>query len=548
MGLDDSLVPRLADFGVRLLDPTSDNVARYTLERLNALLIEKSEVEEELERIESVAGQYRNKLKNLRDKIYLNRAVLAPVRKLPLEVLTIIFGFLVATSPDDLVQVGLVCTQWRKATFPSELWANIIVSRETPRFMKKVILYEERSKPCKLRVSYTQSKSLDGLPSLLGPYSPLRWKAWVALMLTADRWISLALTFDDCLSASSQIPRLKESLDLEELSVTIRRQSQGAAHEGDFGFENFDTAKMPSLRSLTILTHILPRPGLLFTKLTHLHLTDTFYSLDRPMNGIKPIPGQRIIGVLRSCPNLEDFSFNAEKTSPFVTTKDMIADQSLVAELPKLRRLHLICHYTVGYALLRTIDTYNVEDVALRLFPRDRSMADEPSVTAGEFVARCPQIRTLSLYGLNPQALLRSALLCFQRPRFGLQLLERLHLEHVSELNMIATCLNTVHQLSCTDEFWFIPRLSTLIIVANWFDVNFDEFAMVIKGRYKTNQRSGETARIQKYVVNNQDLLDGAAPGEVVSYKRPERFQQQGNLSSLPDERYVLHLPLGTLR
>ncbi|KAF8519834.1 hypothetical protein JB92DRAFT_3289822 [Gautieria morchelliformis] len=498
----------------RLLDATSDGMAQPTLE---SLFIRESEL--------------RMELKEIREE--LNRRHVPPVNKLPVELLTMIFGFLVAISPDDIVRVWSVCRKWRYASEPPELWSTIIFSRDHYAFVDKVKLYWKMSLTHPVKVSYTQSIDFR-----------LRrvWHAWQALTIHHDklqkstygskcgpkcgyncgsirrRLITFSVTFDDCKSARPWIPRIDDFPSLKALSVSIRDQSQDQEDEGEFGFERFHATKTPWLRSLNISTHILPKtPSLLFAKLTRLQVTDTFHRFKRPMNGIEPIRGKHILDVLRFCPNLEDFSFDGETSSGRVPRRDLTPAIQNV-RLLKLRHLGLICHYTVAFTVLSGIVAPNVEDVVLRIFPRDRSKeAGEPSGTAGKFVARCPKIRTLWLYGLNHNALFGTS--------SGLQLLEKLHLEHVPGLDIIANRLRAPNQLDVnTDLFWFIPRLCTLSIVANLWDVPFGLFAKAIKDRYGTNNQrtSSVPARIQKYVVNGQNLL--AAEGEVAKYSAPNRF------------------------
>ncbi|KAF8519836.1 hypothetical protein JB92DRAFT_3094810 [Gautieria morchelliformis] len=488
------------------LDPTSDEPT------LEALRIQESKVRHALEQAESLAHRLRMKLKEIKDKI--NHHNVPPFKNFPLELLTMIFGFLVAISPDEIFRVYSVCQLWRTVSLElPALWSTIIVSRDNHAFMQKIKLCGERSFCRKrsqtepLKVSYTQSIELGRLPR--------RWHAWKELMSISPRFTSFAATFDDCRSASDKIPEIAGCSSLQELSVSIRYQNQDQGHEGKFGFEKFHVEMTPSLRSLTISTHILPKtPSLLFAKLTRLQVTDTFHRFERPMNLIEPIRGKHILDVLRFCPNLEDFSFDGETSSGRVPRRDLtpaIQDVRLL----KLRSLRLICHYTVAFTVLSRIVAPNVEDAVLRIFPRDRFQEDEPSVTAGKFMARCPKIRTLWLYGLNHNVLFGTS--------SGLQLLEKLHLEYVAGLNIIAKNLWMVPP-SASYAFWFIPRLSSVSIVANWWDVPFDEFAKVIKVRYGTNNQrtSSVPARIQKYVVNDQNLL--AAEGEVAEYSTPNRF------------------------
>ena len=518
--------PRLSDFSspkgpVRLFDLTSDEVVRHSLETLQSLLSREANVEERLEEIEITAEHYRMRQKILKDKIFFYRAVFAPVRKLSTEVLVMIFGFLLESSPDDIRNVGLVCTQWRSATLSrSFFWSHIIVARDCHASKEMVTMFHTRSDPHLLRISYSQSIDAER-----------RWSAWDELLSTVHRWATAALTFHDCRSASLRIPSLGVSPLLKELSITIRRQSPRSIDEGKYGFDLYDAAKTPSLRSLILSTHVLPRASSWFTKLTKLHIIDTFANLSISWNSIEPMHGRRVLDVLRCCQSLEEFSFEAENSMHwFISAKATMDVLGWPVLLPNLRHLHLTCHYTVGYCLLKYIEaTEHLEDVALRLLPRYQSLTQlELAATARKFFIASPRIRSLSLYGINHRGIVGGL-------KHGLTELQELHLKHVSglgpvsefepvsRLENIARCL-LQDPTKAEEDSWHAPRLSKISIDANWNDVPFDQLALAIKARYSASIRHGKPSRIQTYVVNDQNLLDDAAPGYVTEYKRPQRF------------------------
>lgn len=518
--------PRLSKFStpnkrVRLVEPDSDQVVSHSLDRLQSLLIEEANVEEILQEIASTARYYQRRQKILRDKIFLYRGVLAPVRQLSIEVLMIIFEFLSALSPDDIKHVGLVCVQWRLATLEtSAVWSHIIVARECPAFEQKVTLFSERAGARLLKVSYSQS---------VDPTRP--WRAWAKLLLKASQWTTLALTFDDCLSASLRIPMLAASPVLQELSVTIRHQSPSPNFEGKYGFDVCDAGKTPSLRSLILSTHVLPQGCAWFTNLTSLHIIDTFAGLTIPRGLFEPMHGNHILELLRACPKLEEFFLEAEKSSQCFISREASTSGPPV-RLPNLRRLCLTCHYSVGYYLLEYImSTKNLEDVTLRLLPQFQSVTEARLTnTACTFFIASPKIRSLSLYGLSYPTIMVAI-------QSGLQELQELRLIHVSGkysnpqhegvcgLEAITGCLLRDVDKFNDDDAWHAPKLTHLFIDAHHDDVPFELLRKAIRVRNSANRLRGQPSRIQSLQVNGQNLLDDAAPGGIVKYRRIKRFR-----------------------
>jgi F-box-like len=499
---DSELSANLLDRLSYLVDSTHDGDQPNSV-TLRSLLAPAAHA---LEKLKASSNRYHKQQTTLQDKIFLLQAAIAPVRWVPIEVLGIIFGFLVASDPDAVIRVGRVCGRWRQASRFPELWSHIMVAREGPGPLSKVNLFQERSSHCLLTVKYSQSSGAAD-----------QWEAWDALMLTAQRWSTLALTFDDCRSASFRIPRLLCSPVMEELSVAIRGAGPIASEEGNFGFEDYYMETAPHLRSLIISAHVLPRPSLWFNSLTKLHIIDTFAALQEPLHDLRPIDGHQILQVLLFCQTLVEFIFEGEKSANWLVqnTTATLDLRLMPLRLPDLRHLHLSCFSQIGYVLLRDITAVNLETMTLRLYPRSESTSFfEPSALANFFFTRSPLLRSLTMYGLN------HTVMTLALHREVLKQLEELHLENMSGLQYIARVLIWGND----SDDWAVPRLSNLTVLSNRFDVPFDEFALAIRRRYSANRQRGTPAYIRNYVVNGQNLL-GAAPGTTVAFQRPIRFQ-----------------------
>ena len=127
-------------------------------------------------------------------------------------------------------------------------------------------------------------------------------------------------------------------------------------------------------------------------------------------------------------------------------------------------------------------------------------------------------LRSLHLYGFPTSVLVQGAV-------GGLRNLEELHLEYVPELDkVIEWFANPGAELHSDRRSWFAPRLSSLTIEAEPYDVPSKELATLVKERFDANAGGLEPSRIERLVVNEQDMLRGASPGEVAAFEKPQRF------------------------
>ncbi|EJD52409.1 hypothetical protein AURDEDRAFT_24043, partial [Auricularia subglabra TFB-10046 SS5] len=98
--------------------PTAVQVG-VTRQRIASRLREIESAEEQIRRHESQIVALRSKIENIHEAIAADEAYIAPVRRLPFEVLGEVVT-LVATDPHAPVQVlrdlASICQTWRKAT------------------------------------------------------------------------------------------------------------------------------------------------------------------------------------------------------------------------------------------------------------------------------------------------------------------------------------------------------------------------------------------------------------------------------------------------
>lgn len=483
-----------------------DESVQNALNRLKEHLAQYYALEKTLQGLQASTSEHQRHKDDLHAKIFHLQTLISPASRVTLDIWSHIFGFLVASDPDTITTVSRVCTRWRRASRLPQLWSHIIIGGEGFVWGNKVNIFKERSGSCDLKISYSQSIGLAE-----------QWAAWDALMNTAERWTTVALTFDDCLFALRRISLLPHSPALRVLSVSIRGSNPVSDYEG-FEFGSF-CDKAPRLESLTIFTHVLPSMTTWFGKLTKLHIIDTFSNISQPSEYLQPIHGYSLMLMLVSSPLLVEFFFDGKRSVNWLCQNPArgVLRATMSVSLRYLRHLHLLCHFGVGCILLRDLTAKNLETLTVRLYPifESRSRQDSSDIV-GAFLIRSPQLRSLTLCGLSHATLLHGV-----HSGEGLIRLVELHLEYIVDLQCLADDLQPKQQND--DRVWPLPQLSALTILAsNPFDVPFPKFNTFIRERYIYNDNlNWIPARIHKYMVNNQDLLEGAAPGTTVPFKGP---------------------------
>ncbi|KAF7294610.1 F-box domain-containing protein [Mycena indigotica] len=192
-----------------IYDPNPVNTAlrsNYSPELLESKLIVEtmSTIDNHLARYTSEAARVRAMLEALltrREELIRFKAccssVLAPIRKLPPEILQAIFLACLDHKPNVIPITGQICQHWRKITISTpELWSNISVGRTRfmahEKYQDLAALFLERSSNLPLSISLRQPVS-DALISTLVEHTQ-RWRKLNLISTKYTFYLSIALS------------------------------------------------------------------------------------------------------------------------------------------------------------------------------------------------------------------------------------------------------------------------------------------------------------------------------------------------------------------
>ncbi|KAJ7160090.1 hypothetical protein C8R46DRAFT_956256, partial [Mycena filopes] len=318
---------------------------------IHAVLVEP---EDELARLHTQIAEFETMLATLRAKhaslkasIDAHRALTAPIRRIPHDVLLEIFAACLPSTHNALIDpaeapllLGRICRLWRNAAYSTpRLWSSIHIpslhSDEAPpeavQALDRVVeAWLERSATCPLSVSFTEYAG----PSDTGNAraSPIH-----AVLKFSSRLRHLEL------SASTGFSLGGLNLGQNELPLL---QSIGIKHSGNKPFREFphNALCIPSLRdvSLYISGDPLSLP-LQWSQLTGLSLICFPAWTDHGTEG--GVDANTALEVLRRCPNLQRCQIQISKP-------DAASDNAPIVTLPHLHTLILGSPFALPDAIL----------------------------------------------------------------------------------------------------------------------------------------------------------------------------------------------------
>ncbi|KIY65214.1 hypothetical protein CYLTODRAFT_424524, partial [Cylindrobasidium torrendii FP15055 ss-10] len=280
--------------------------------------------------------------------IAARKRVLSPVRRLPAEILQLIFLFTLESVPqqmfdDDfgwwkfttpcytLLPLQLVCHQWRNTVvdFP-QLWSTIYTQfpvfdnthwqAEDSNLISRIRLHLYRSKSCPLSIAlYPRARQHDTVPSdliaILLPHAP---------RITA---LHLFLEYSQICDLSTFAKELRSLTILTIANTTFEREDESADQEFEpqslfeactrLQHVNFRDVRYPSARIA------LPKTSVTSISATHPYLPDgKFYT---------GTTATEIHGILRDYPNLQHLLFTMEDDHRYLDEWNMVIAHNLVS-------------------------------------------------------------------------------------------------------------------------------------------------------------------------------------------------------------------------
>ncbi|KAJ3536046.1 hypothetical protein NMY22_g6204 [Coprinellus aureogranulatus] len=347
------LIPPPPPAALTMLQPSDDTAARAEVPLdMTRLLstnyplddVEKHVVQGKIDMLESSIQRVRAQLEELENQLLLCKIVLSPMRKVPQEIIGVIFKFTLEALADpkaravDLLRLALVCKAWNDEAHNSAHWSNIFIpvykcnpqfatSKEmAARFKDLRMIKVQEFAMCECLRSTTQGVNT----------CPLSKSACFQLLSCSRnsslQSISLSVSCFQCFDKFMQsVKNGKEALQtwLSIRSVTLEifkyRQLQSTTGREDFNLKDLP----PSLTSLTLS---LPKLSRVTTRLRLLLSTSmlgklTFLGFGCGWNTLITLD------ILRCCKNLQHLRLE------YLMWPQTLSEDAAEVVLPKLRTL-----------------------------------------------------------------------------------------------------------------------------------------------------------------------------------------------------------------
>ncbi|KAJ7765794.1 hypothetical protein B0H16DRAFT_1454336 [Mycena metata] len=241
--------------------------------------------EPEISRVQSILASLQEQQTNLKRYQECCRSVLSPVRKLPTEVLQLMFMACAGAEPDTIPVVGQVCSYWRDVVIGTpSLWSYISVGRtrytSAQRYLHLASLFLERSASHPLTVSLRD---------------PLNLQLLDLVRRQANRWGTLRI--------SASIKDFYDSLRLESHAMPMLKNLEMVEEimEAAVGSPPISIQQAPNL------THVSINGPSQFWFLPWAQLTRLQYTIPTAEDAIT---------ILRQCPQLVECSLGKLRLAP----------------------------------------------------------------------------------------------------------------------------------------------------------------------------------------------------------------------------------------
>lgn len=284
----------------------SASEAMFIKKEISSIHTSMSHIDEQLPRLKDFICQLTDRRDKLSALFHQDKALIAPVRRIPVEVLAEVFQYCVCWGAEDgcdtferanmPLVLGHVCTHWRSiAVSTPKLWSNINVSGD-PSWKR---LCNGRIKPQNTRTSIWVERSGAAPLSIYIPYIE-RWdgeddtevlsQVFKIIAPSSNRWKSLAIEVYEPHAILPYAPMFKNKLSNLRHLALYRRRLRDPEHAWINFFQN-----VPSLCSLELRSILPVRVKLPWSQLTRFKGHD--------------FPRENCIYILRHCTNLVSCSF-----------------------------------------------------------------------------------------------------------------------------------------------------------------------------------------------------------------------------------------------
>jgi len=437
------------------------------------------------------------------------RSSIAPIRKLPLEMLSNILEFCSYIDDDAPSTLLRVCRRWRVAASSPQVWSRIVVDLDDFYAEEKACAYLERSRTVLVDIEISRPGFRDD-----------GFRAWDQLRQHAHRWRSLEITTETFI----QVNHLLEGFFVQAPNLKRIEFNVGGIffHERAAYFElptlslPKDFIKSPKFRELRLNTWTVPiltrSIEQKFNHVTTLHLKDKYATIFRSADRIRPHPicGNAIAGILRQCPRLVIFTLDARDSIPFHSGRICIDPTGLMRgeySMPFLENISLVGHHLDVFAVLDRLTLPNLRTAYIEPLPQYAAgLAERFSGAWKDLIRRskAPPLEDLHIFAMAPEDIVWTL---ERSPR-----MKKFRLEYCTNPDPIIKALSSSYAYKGRGRFNFEPRWVcskiSQIYLDECFRVSWLSVAKLIKNRHKAYLDDKKVALTAGLVINGHNVLE----------------------------------------
>ncbi|KAF8521389.1 hypothetical protein BU17DRAFT_64883 [Hysterangium stoloniferum] len=493
--------------------PTLHDIARVKNE-VNVKRRQQQELQPAIQALTIALHGLTSQHERLAREIELSNASIAPIRKLPLETLTNIFGFCALEKVDAPLTLLRVCRRWREAATAPQIWSRIVIDLDDMYAVNRTKVYLERSKSTLLDVELSRPGFTD-----------LGWEAWYHILDHSNRWRTLeisAATYDQVNDILDDLPSFVPHLVHTTLTVEgFFFLDAGHRFEPTMLQLRPDFLHYPKFRSLRLQTWALPAftftPGCVLSQLTSLYLTDTYASTFQITDRTRPHPicGNAISFILRFCPCLETFTLNARDSVAHHSGKSCQDPTGVTRDafiLPSLIKISIIAHQIDTFAILNRIILPKLKIVHIEPLPQySPCLVEKFSSTWMALFRRskAPPLEGVSVFAMAPADVIWTL---ERSPR-----LQQFRLSYCTNPAPILQALASPYAYKGRGKFmeeprWLSPKLER-IYLDECFRIPWRTVARLLQHRHRAYMETKtadakKLALILDLVINGHDVLE----------------------------------------
>ncbi|KIJ29229.1 hypothetical protein M422DRAFT_37033 [Sphaerobolus stellatus SS14] len=464
-------------------------------------------------------GNLTDQYNELGREIAVARASIAPIRNLPLEMLSMIFEFCTRFDINAPFTLVRICRKWRMAAKSPQVWSRIVVDLDDPYAEERTAYFLKKSRNAPLDVELVRSGFQDE-----------GYDAWYLIRAQVHRWRSLEVSTE----TYSQANQLLKEFPQDAPNLTYATFIVGGIYFIDPNYIEFPAlalpanfVRFPKFRSLRLQTWSIPilnlTQDLKFTNLTTLYLTDTNEKVSQHRMQVRhhPICGNAIAAILRQCPRLVSFTLDA-RDSVALHSGRVCQDPSGVNRgdyaMSALQNISLIGHHLDIFAILDRLTLPSLTKADIQPLPQYAAgLSERFSRSWRDLVRRskAPPLEELDICAMAPEDFVWTL---EHSPR-----MKKIRLAYCANPTPIIKALASPYSYKGRGRFnneprWVSPKLNRFYL-EECFRVSWTGVARLLKNRHNAYMDGRKLTLMKELVVNGHHVFENRDLDSLTHFK-----------------------------